>query len=81
MAIVTGASRGVGKAVALALAREGADIAVAAKTAEPHARLPGTIHETAEAVRRLGRRALPVPTNVREFEDVQRLADATLRPR
>lgn len=78
VAIVTGSSRGVGRAVALALAREGCDIVVAAKTDEPHARLPGTIHETAEAVRALGRRALPVRCNVREFEEVQRAVDATI---
>jgi citronellol/citronellal dehydrogenase len=78
VAIVTGASRGVGKAVAVALAREGADIVCAAKTAA-EGKLPGTIHETAEAVRALGRRALAVPTNVREFEDVQKMADSALR--
>ncbi|MCA1826660.1 MAG: SDR family oxidoreductase [Myxococcales bacterium] len=78
VAIVTGSSRGVGKAVALALAREGCDIVVAAKTDEPHTRLPGTIHDTADAVRALGRNALPVKCNVREFDDVQRLVTATL---
>ena len=78
VAIVSGSSRGVGRAVALALAREGCDIVVAAKTDEPHARLPGTIHETADAVRALGRKALPVKCNVREFEDVQRLVKSTI---
>jgi citronellol/citronellal dehydrogenase len=79
VAIVTGGSRGVGKAVALALAREGADIVVAAKTATPNERLPGTIGETAAEVEKLGRRALAVPCNVREFQDVERLRDDTLR--
>ncbi len=78
VAIVTGSSRGVGRAVALALAEEGCDIVVAAKTDEPHARLPGTIHQTAEAVRALGRKALPVRCNVREFDDVQRMLDAAI---
>jgi citronellol/citronellal dehydrogenase len=78
VAIVTGSSRGVGRAVALALAREGCDIVVAAKTDEPHARLPGTIHETAEEVRQLGRGALPVRCNVREFEDVEKMRAAAL---
>lgn len=79
VAIVTGSSRGVGKSVALSLAKEGCDIVVAAKTSEPHARLPGTIHETAEEVRKLGRRALPVLCNVREPDDVERLRDAALK--
>jgi len=78
VAIVTGSSRGVGRAVALALAREGCDVVVAAKTDEPHPRLPGTIHQTAEAVRALGRKALPVRCNVREFDDVQRLLNSAL---
>jgi len=78
VAIVTGSSRGVGRAVALALAREGCDVVIAAKTDAPHARLPGTIHETARLVAELGRKALPVRCNVREFDDVQRLVDSTL---
>lgn len=78
VAIVTGSSRGVGRAVALALAREGCDVVIAAKTDEAHPRLPGTIHSTADEVRALGRRALPVKCNVREFEDVQRMMDQTI---
>jgi citronellol/citronellal dehydrogenase len=78
VAIVTGSSRGVGRAVALALAQEGCEVVVAAKTDEPHPRLPGTIRETAEAVRALGRKALAVRCDVREFDDVQRLLNSTI---
>ncbi len=78
VAIVTGGSRGVGKSVCLALAREGCDVVVAAKTSEPHPRLPGTIHETAAEVEKLGRRALATICNVREFDHVEAMRDAAL---
>src|SRR5216110_2223392 len=65
VAVVTGASRGIGKALALRLAREGADVVIAAKSEESTDRLPGSIYDTADAVRALGRRALAVPTDVR----------------
>lgn len=78
VAIVTGASRGVGKSVALALAREGCDVVVAAKTADPDPKLPGTIHDTAREVQALGRRALPLQVNVREAGDVERMVAETL---
>jgi citronellol/citronellal dehydrogenase len=66
VAFITGASRGVGRCLALALARAGADIVVAAKTAEPNPKLPGTIHTTAAEVEALGVRALPVQLDVRD---------------
>jgi citronellol/citronellal dehydrogenase len=78
VAIVTGSSRGIGKCVALAMAREGCDIVVAAKTSEPDARLPGTIHETAREVEALGRRALPVKCDVREVEQIDAMVASTL---
>jgi len=78
VAVVTGSSRGVGRAVALALAQEGCDVVIAAKTDEPHARLPGTIHDTAEQVRKLGRLALAVRCNVRELEEVERMRALTI---
>lgn len=77
-AIITGASRGVGRAVALKLAKEGADVVIAAKTTEPNPRLPGTIYDVAKEVEMLGRRALPVKTNVREPGDVERMIQETL---
>jgi citronellol/citronellal dehydrogenase len=71
VAIVTGASRGIGKEIALALARAGADLVIAAKSEQGRDLLPGSIHETAEAIRALGRRALPVKTDVRSAEEVE----------
>jgi citronellol/citronellal dehydrogenase len=65
--LITGASRGIGRAVALACAREGADIVVAAKTeVAENPRLPGTIHDVAREVTALGRRALPLRLDVRD---------------
>ena len=78
VAIVTGASRGIGRCVALELAQAGADVVVAAKSEQSRDRLPGSIHETAAAVEALGRRALPVRTNVRDVEDLERMVAATV---
>jgi citronellol/citronellal dehydrogenase len=79
VAIVTGGSRGIGKAVCIALAREGCDVVIAAKTDEAGGKLPGTIHDTAREVEKLGRRALPLKVNVREEEEIARMADAALK--
>src|SRR5256885_1796889 len=54
VAVVTGASRGIGKALAIRLAQEGADVVVAAKSEQSTDRLPGSIHETSDAIRALG---------------------------
>jgi citronellol/citronellal dehydrogenase len=78
VAFVTGASRGVGKCVALALAREGCDVVIAAKTVEADARLPGTIHDTATEVERLGRRALALRLDVRDDAEVDKGVRAAL---
>lgn len=65
---ITGASRGIGRAIAIRAARDGARIAVVAKTLEPHPKLPGTIHSVAEEIRVAGGEALPIVCDVR-FED------------
>ena len=57
---VSGASRGIGLAIAKRAAKDGANIILAAKTAEPHPKLPGTIYSAAEEVEEAGGRALPV---------------------
>ena len=78
VAVITGASRGIGKALALRLAQEGADIVVAAKSEQSSERLPGSIHETADAIRALGRRALAVPTDVRHEDAIRNMVERTI---
>ena len=63
---ITGASRGIGLAIALRAARDGANIAIAAKTAEPHPKLVGTIYTAAEDIERAGGKALPLVVDVRD---------------
>jgi citronellol/citronellal dehydrogenase len=63
---ITGASRGIGLAIAVRAARDGANVAIAAKTAQPHPKLPGTIHTAAEAILAAGGRALPLAVDVRD---------------
>lgn len=79
VAVVTGASRGIGRAIAMKLAREGANIVVAAKTVTADPRLPGTIHEVASEIEKLGRKALPIRTNVREISDLENLVQLTIQ--
>ena len=74
---ITGASRGIGLAIALKAARDGANIAVAAKTETPHPKLPGTIHSAAQEIEKAGGKALPLVVDVREEETVKKALDQT----
>jgi citronellol/citronellal dehydrogenase len=74
---ITGASRGIGLAIALRAARDGANIAIAAKTATPHPRLPGTIHTAAADVEAAGGRALPLEVDVRDESAVKDAIERT----
>src|SRR3954452_15482872 len=74
---ITGASRGIGLAIALRAARDGANVAVAAKTETPHPKLPGTIHSAAEEIEKAGGKALALLVDVREEEMVKRALDRT----
>ena len=74
---ITGASRGIGLAIALRAARDGANIAVAAKTAEPHPKLAGTIYTAAEEIERAGGKALPLVVDVRDEALVRDALDNT----
>ncbi len=70
---ISGASRGIGLAIALRAARDGANIAIAAKSAEPHPKLPGTIYSAAEEIEAAGGKALPLVVDIR---DEDRVAEA-----
>ena len=68
---ISGASRGIGLAIGLRAARDGANVAIAAKTTEPHPKLPGTIHTAAAEIERAGGKALPVAVDIRDEAAVQ----------
>jgi citronellol/citronellal dehydrogenase len=74
---ITGASRGIGLAIALKAAVDGANIAVAAKTTKPHPKLEGTIHTAADEIEKAGGRALPLVVDVREDAAVKSAIDET----
>ena len=74
---ITGASRGIGLAIGLRAARDGANVAIAAKTAEPHPKLPGTIYTAAEEIEKAGGRALPLIVDVRDEGQVKEALDQT----
>ena len=68
---VSGASRGIGLAIAKRAAKDGANVILAAKTAEPHPKLPGTIYTAAEEIEEVGGKALPVVCDIRDEENVR----------
>ena len=75
---ITGASRGIGLAIALRAARDGANVAVAAKTDRPHPKLPGTVHTAVEQIEAAGGRGLACVTDVRSEDEVRAAVDQTL---
>lgn len=72
---ITGGSRGIGRAIALACAKEGANVVIAAKSDRPHPKLPGTIHSVAEEIRQAGGQALPLVLDVRDEKLVRQRVD------
>jgi len=77
-AIITGGSRGIGLAIAKKLAMEGVNVVVAAKTTEPHPKLPGTIYEAAEEIKGLGGNALALVLDLRDELQIQKVVDDTV---
>ncbi len=75
---ITGASRGIGLAIALRAAKDGANVAIAAKTTEPHPKLPGTIFTAAAQIEAAGGRALPLATDIRDESQVARAVARTV---
>src|SRR5579872_7590084 len=75
---ITGASRGIGLAIALRAARDGANIAIVAKTTEPHPKLPGTIFTAAAEIERAGGSALPLACDIRFEEQVRDAVEKTV---
>jgi|TARA_B110000438_G_scaffold110280_1_gene108191 citronellol/citronellal dehydrogenase len=76
--IISGGSRGIGLSIAKKLAKEGASIAILAKTSEPHPRLPGTIFTAAEEIESCGGKALPILTDIRHEEQIKNAVEKTV---
>lgn len=77
--LITGGSRGIGKAIALRLAKEGANIAIAAKTAEPHPKLEGTIYTAAKEIEALGVKVLPIQADIRDEAQIKSAVEETVK--
>src|SRR6185312_5167600 len=75
---ISGGSRGIGLAIALRAASDGANVVIAAKTTEPHPKLPGTIFTAAEEIERAGGKALPYQTDIRDEDQVMRAVEAAV---
>ncbi|HTJ41129.1 MAG TPA: SDR family NAD(P)-dependent oxidoreductase, partial [Kofleriaceae bacterium] len=75
---ITGASRGIGKAIGLRAARDGANVAIIAKTTEPHPKLPGTIYRAAEEINAAGGKALPLAVDIRDENAVAEAVKKTV---
>ncbi|CAJ1336197.1 unnamed protein product [Effrenium voratum] len=78
VAIISGSTRGIGKACAVALAKQGCNVVVAAKTTTPQPTLPGTIYSVAEELEQLGVKALPVKVDMRSLDDIQECVRQTV---
>jgi citronellol/citronellal dehydrogenase len=76
--VITGASRGIGRAIGVRAARDGANVAVLAKTTRPHPKLPGTIHDAAEEMVSAGGRALPIKCDIRDEIEVTTAIQTTV---
>ncbi|KAE9553676.1 hypothetical protein FO519_003124 [Halicephalobus sp. NKZ332] len=76
--VITGASRGIGKEIGLKLGKDGANVVIAAKTADPHPKLPGTIYTAAEEIEAAGGKALPCIVDVRDEKSVEKCVEETV---
>ncbi|KAI2659983.1 hydroxysteroid dehydrogenase 2 [Labeo rohita] len=76
---ITGASRGIGKAIALKAARDGANVVIAAKTADPHPKLPGTIYTAAAEIEAAGGKALPCIVDVRDENQINQAVEQAVK--
>ena len=75
---ITGASRGIGKAIGFRAAQDGANVIIAAKSSEPHPKLPGTIFDAAQEFENAGGHSLPVKMDIRNEEDIVAAVDKSI---